>query len=164
MFMGDEQQGSTLALLVARARMATAVFSAVVSRESTGEWIGGRLMGVASRDWTGDWGYHREVRQRTRADEFDRVVETFASDEGRIADDGRERSSLATSAKVLGMMCLEGILWKTRRARGPLGKITRMWEDTKANTREFVLQDKSACGSRERSGESWITNDRTQTG
>ena len=37
MFMGDEEEGSTLALSVERERTTTAVFSAVVPRRSTSE-------------------------------------------------------------------------------------------------------------------------------
>ena len=33
------------------------------------------------------------------------------------------------SAKVQGMTFAEGSLWKRRRAGGPLGKLTCMWED-----------------------------------
>ena len=51
-----------------------------------------KIHGVASRDRTGDRERHRDVRHRTRADELDRVVEPFASDEVRFTDDCREPS------------------------------------------------------------------------
>ena len=42
--------------------------------------------GTAPRDWFGFLGHHREIRQVARADEFHRVVEQVASDDGRITD------------------------------------------------------------------------------
>ena len=53
MFMGEEKEGSTLVLLVARERMTNAVFSTVVPRRLTGERICGKTYGVASRDQAG---------------------------------------------------------------------------------------------------------------
>ena len=48
------------------------------------------------------------------------------------------------SAKVRGMAFAEGILWKRKRAGGPLGKLTCMWEDgiylgVKATTAEVIM-------------------------
>ena len=43
------------------------------------------------------------------------------------------------------MRFAEGIHWTRRRAEGPLGKVTSLWEDgvclgVKANTREFIVE------------------------
>ena len=54
--MGDEKEGKTLAFLVATGRETKAVFSTVVPRKTTGEWICRRLMawlreiGLESKD------------------------------------------------------------------------------------------------------------------
>ena len=52
-----------------------------------------KVDGVTPRHRTGVRGHHREVRQRASFDEFDRILEQSASDEGRFADDRREQSS-----------------------------------------------------------------------
>ena len=49
--------------------------------------------GVASRDWTGVCGHHREVRQRTGVDKFDCVMEHDEGNDEWIKDDHREQSS-----------------------------------------------------------------------
>ena len=81
-------EGTTLALLVARNTTTKSVFSTMVPRKSTGDWISRRLMA-----WLGFRGHHRELRQTTGADELDRVMEQFASDEGWCTNDCREQSS-----------------------------------------------------------------------
>ena len=43
MFMGEEEGGGTLAVLVGRERTTKATFATVVPRKSTGEWISKRL-------------------------------------------------------------------------------------------------------------------------
>ena len=55
------------------------------------------------------------------------------------------------SAKVQGMAFAEGILRKRKRAGGPLGKLTCMWEDgvylgVKATTAEVIVGNETACG------------------
>ena len=55
------------------------------------------------------------------------------------------------SAKVQGLAFAEGILWKRKRAGGPLGKLTCMWEDgiylgVKATTAEIIVESEMACG------------------
>ena len=52
------------------------------------------------------------------------------------------------SAKVQGMAFAEGILWKRKRAGGPLGKLTCMWEDgiylgVKATTAEVIVGNRN---------------------
>ena len=44
MFMGEEEEGKTLAFWVARERATRAVLSTVVPRKSTGDWMCRRLM------------------------------------------------------------------------------------------------------------------------
>ena len=87
MFMGDEKEGKTLALLVSRERETRAVLSTVVSRQTTGRMDMSETDGVASRDWAGIGRHHCEVGQRSRAEEYDRVVERDESDDERIEDD-----------------------------------------------------------------------------
>ena len=81
-FMGDERDGSTLALLSAGAGIPEAVFSGVVPWTTTAQRVCGRPM-AASRDRTGARGLHRKVTQRSRTHEFGRVMDRFASDEVR---------------------------------------------------------------------------------
>ena len=52
-----------------------------------------KVGGVAPRSRTGVRGRHREGRQRASFDEFVKIMEQSASDEGRFADDRREQSS-----------------------------------------------------------------------
>ena len=87
MFMGDEKEGKTLALLVSRERETRAVLRTVVSRQTTGRMVLPKTDGVASRDWAGIGRHHCEVGQRSRAEEFNRVVERDESDDERIEDD-----------------------------------------------------------------------------
>ena len=52
------------------------------------------------------------------------------------------------SAKVQGMAFAEGFLWKRKRAGGPLGKLTCMWEDgiylgVKARTAEIIVENRN---------------------
>ena len=52
------------------------------------------------------------------------------------------------SAKVQGMAFAEGFLWKRKRAGGPLGKLTCMWEDgiylgVKAGTAEIIVENRN---------------------
>ena len=52
------------------------------------------------------------------------------------------------SAKVQGMAFAEGTLWKRKRAGGPLGKLTCMWEDgiylgVKATTAEVIVGNRN---------------------
>ena len=49
--------------------------------------------GVASRDWTGVCGHHREVGPRTGVDKFDCVMEHDEGNDEWIKDDHREQSS-----------------------------------------------------------------------
>ena len=79
--MGAMKGVSTPALVVARKWRTRAVFNTVVSANPTKVWRGFENSVWSSR------GHHREVRQRTRADEVGRVLQHLASDEGRIADD-----------------------------------------------------------------------------
>lgn len=44
MFMGEEKEGETLAMLVGRERKTRATVATVVPRKSTGEWVSRRLM------------------------------------------------------------------------------------------------------------------------
>ena len=112
-----------LALLLARGRMAKAVFNTAAPRKSTGEQIRG--------------GYHREVRQRIHVDEFGRVVEQCASDDRRFTDDCREQSDGQLheqrnrgrgTQSVQGMIRLKSKLTRTKvggeeELRVPFGKL-----------------------------------------
>ena len=54
------------------------------------------------------------------------------------------------SPKVQGMALVEGFLWKRKRAGGPLGKLTCMWEDgiylgVKARTAEIIVRESKRC-------------------
>ena len=91
MFMEDEKEGKTLALLVSKERETRAVLSTVVSRQTTGGMDMSETDGVASRDWAGIGRHHREVGQRTGVDKFDCVMEHDESDDERIEDDRCEQ-------------------------------------------------------------------------
>ena len=82
--------------------------------------------------------------------EGDARLEFICCDRGRtrfeVGRDGKtayERLK-GKSAKVQDMAFAEGILWKRKRAGGPLGKLTCMWEDgiylgIKATTAEIIV-------------------------
>ena len=60
-------------------------------------------------------------------------------------------------AKIEGLECGEGLLWKRRREGGPLGKLTCMWEDgiylgMEGGTGEIILGNRKTFGGRGRSG------------
>ena len=62
------------------------------SEEDDGRMVLPKTDGVASRDWTGVCGHHREVRQRTCVGKFDCVMEHNEGNAERIKDDHREQS------------------------------------------------------------------------
>ena len=55
--------------------------------------------GVASRDRTGVRVHHREVRQRARADEFDRVVQHFAIDDCAKSNEIVDKNDIISSGR-----------------------------------------------------------------
>ena len=66
---------------------------------------------------------------------------------GRYGKSAYERLK-GKSATVQGMAFAEGILWKRKRAGGPLGKLTCTWEDgiclgVKATTAEVIVENRS---------------------
>ena len=63
------------------------------SEEDDGRMYWPKTDSVASRDWTGVCGHHREVRQRTSVDNFDCVMEHDEGNDERIKDDHRGQSS-----------------------------------------------------------------------
>ena len=99
---------------------------------------------VASRDRTGFRGHHRPGRhwarssldERRRSELWTRAPHFAVDRQGfccrdsmSVGTESRHLSPLqATSAKVQRLMLAEGILWRRRRARDPLGKLTCMWE------------------------------------
>ena len=75
LFIVDEKEGQTLACLVARDKETKAVFSAGGAEDIDGRMDLPEVDGVAPRSRSGVRGPHRDVGQRTRSDEFGRVLE-----------------------------------------------------------------------------------------
>ena len=93
MFMGDEMEGKTLAFLVFERKGDESCAQYGGSEEDDGRTDLPKTDVVASRDWTGVCGHHREVRPRTGVDKFDCVMEHDEGNDERIKDDQREQSS-----------------------------------------------------------------------
>ena len=89
MFTRDEKEGKTLALSWLREKdESCAQYGG--SEEDDGRMELPKTDGVASRDWTGVCGHHREVRQRNGVDKFDCVMEHDEGNDERVKDDHRE--------------------------------------------------------------------------
>ena len=94
MFMRDEKEGKTLAILGCKRKGDESCAQYGGSEEDARRTDLPRTDGVASRDWTGVCGHHCEVRQRTSVAKFDFVMEHGEGDDERIKDDHREQSSV----------------------------------------------------------------------
>ena len=156
MFMGDEKEGKTLAFLVARERETRAVLSTVVpvgSSKSNGiveraiQSVQGMIRTIRS-DIEGRWGVKIDATHSIWpwiAEHAGFLLMRF--EVGRDGKTAYERLK-GKSAKVQGMAFAEGILWKRKRAGGPLGKLTCMWEDgiylgVKATTAEVIVGNRN---------------------
>ena len=217
MFMGEERNGKTISILVARERDSRATMCTVVPSKSTGEWIAKRLMAwlkevgcehgdliiksdnePALKHLVEDWAKlrstkgggktiieHSPIKSSKSNGVVERAVQScqgmirtlrsaleakygvvigienrlwcwvaeYAGHLLTIFEVGRDGKTAyerlnGKKAKHGGFELGEGVLWKRRRAGGPLGKLTCMWEDgiylgVKATTAEVIIGTKS---------------------
>ena len=93
MFMGDEKGREDVSILGCKRKGDESCAQYGGSEEDDGRMDLPKTDGVASRDWTGVCGQHREVRQRTGVDKFDCIMDHDEGNDELIKDDHREHSS-----------------------------------------------------------------------